>query len=67
MTVSSQVKQCLVTIKQAEATLEQLSVKTTNKQAEQAYKDAAELVSKTKDALQSQVAFLQREEPQYKQ
>lgn len=67
MTVGSQVKQCLATIKQIEASLEQLSVKTANKQAEQAYKDAAEIVNNTKKSLQSQVAFLHIEEPQYKQ
>lgn len=67
MTIGSQVRQCYATIKQIEATLQQLSVKTVDVQAKQAYQEASELIGKTKQQLQSQVTFIQIEENQYKQ
>lgn len=67
MTVGSEVKQCFATIKQIEATLQQLSLKTADQQAKQAYKEATELISNTKNELKNQIDFLQIKEPQYKQ
>lgn len=66
MTVGANVKSCYFTIKSAEATLEQLALKTTTKESEQAYLEAKRLLAEVKSDLKEQVLFLAREEPQYK-
>lgn len=66
MTVGSDVKGCYFTIKSAEATLEQLALKSTSPTSKQVYLEAQQLLSEVKSDLHEQVLFLAREEPQYK-
>lgn len=65
MTVGANVKGCYYAIKNAEATLEQLTLKTTHPDVINAYKDAQQILHEVKQSLHKQVMFLAREEPQY--
>ncbi|HLR68055.1 DUF1657 domain-containing protein [Virgibacillus alimentarius] len=66
MTVGSHVKGCFSSIKSAEASLEILANKTQSIEAQQAFKQAEQLMTEIKDDLQKQVVFLTQEEPTYK-
>lgn len=66
MTVGANVKGCYFAIKSAEATLDQLAIKTKSAESEKAFTEAKQLLSEVKDDLKKQVMFLAREEPQYK-
>lgn len=65
MTVGANVKGCYFAVKSAEATLEQLSLKTTCEESKQAFLEAKQLLTEVKEDLKEQVLFLSREEPQY--
>ncbi|RYG73992.1 DUF1657 domain-containing protein [Lentibacillus lipolyticus] len=66
MTVSSQVKGCYASLKNADATLETLAAKTQDQETEKAFREARNTVRTVKQDLEQQVIFLTREEPQYK-
>ncbi|WP_217585761.1 DUF1657 domain-containing protein [Lentibacillus saliphilus] len=66
MTVGSQVKSCLSSIKSAEASTRALAQKTRDKDAKDAYEQAATILSHVKDDIQKQVMMISNEEPQYK-
>lgn len=66
MTVGSDVKNCYFAIKSAEASLQILSAKTTNKDSKTAFQQAEKLISEIKTDLHKQVLFISREETQYK-
>ncbi len=66
MTVSSQVKQTLASLKGAQANLESFALATQNEQAKQMYTQAAQNTQSICDTLQQRVTQLENEEPQYK-
>ncbi|QQE75612.1 DUF1657 domain-containing protein [Brevibacillus composti] len=66
MTVASQVKQTLASLKGAQANLETFALNTQNKQAKQLYADAAKQTQAIVTNLQQRVTELENEEPQYK-
>ncbi len=66
MTVSSQVKQTLASLKGAQANLESFALSTQNKQAKQMYTQAAQTTQSVCSTLEQRVMQLEKEEPQYK-
>jgi len=66
MTVGSQVKQTLASLKGAQASLETFALSTQNKQAKQVYTQAAEQTQSIITNLEQRVTELENEEPQYK-
>lgn len=66
MTVSSQVKQTLASLKSAQASLEGFALNTQNKQAKQMYSKAAQSTQSVVDTILSRVNDLEQEEPTYK-
>lgn len=65
MTVDSQVKNSYFTVKQAEATMKQLHLKTDDKEAKHAFQSAEQLLALVKNDLQEQLIFLAKEETEY--
>ncbi|GED32239.1 DUF1657 domain-containing protein [Brevibacillus centrosporus] len=66
MTVASQVKQTLASLKGAQANLETFALNTQNQQAKQLYTQAAEQTKSILSSLEQRVTELENEEPQYK-
>lgn len=66
MTVGSSVKGCYFAIKSAQASFEQLALKTNVPEAKKAYEQAKHVLSEVESDLEKQVIFLANEEPQYK-
>ncbi|SFC93460.1 DUF1657 domain-containing protein [Clostridium uliginosum] len=66
MTVSSNVKQTLSTLKGAEATLRVYSLQERDKEARDIYAEAFKEISKIKTDLEKRVGTIEFEEPQYK-
>lgn len=65
MTVDSQVKTCYYTIKQAEATLHQLTVKTNDDERKHIFSTAEKILTSVNYDLKNQLIFLAKEEPEY--
>lgn len=66
MTVATQVKQTLASLKGAQANLESFALSTQNKQAKQLFTQAAQQTQTICDTLEQRVTQLENEEPQYK-
>ncbi|WP_342440090.1 DUF1657 domain-containing protein [Paenibacillus sp. FSL L8-0436] len=66
MTVSSQVKTCLSSLKSAQASLEQFALETQNQQAKTLFTSAAEQTQQIVQQVEGRVTELEQEEPQYK-
>ncbi|TCZ77059.1 DUF1657 domain-containing protein [Paenibacillus albiflavus] len=66
MTVASQVKTTLASLKSAQASLETFALGTQNKDAKQLFETAAQTTQGVVDQLSSRVQQLEQEEPQYK-
>ncbi len=66
VTVATQVKQTLASLKSAQANLETFALNTQNKAAKQAYTQAAQATQSIIDTLEQRVTELENEEPQYK-
>jgi len=66
MTVGAQVKGCFSSIKSAEASLNTLGNKVTDKEAKDAFEQTENIIAEIKDDMKNQVIRLTREEPQYK-
>lgn len=66
MTVASQVKTCLASLKSAQASLETFALSTQNQEAKQLFTEAAQTTQQVVDQVNSRVAELEKEEPQYK-
>ncbi|AHD04847.1 hypothetical protein ERIC2_c10150 [Paenibacillus larvae subsp. larvae DSM 25430] len=66
MTVASQVKVCLASLKSAQASLESFALNTQNQAAKQLFTEAAQTTQQVVDQVNSRVAELENEEPQYK-
>ncbi|WP_096201025.1 DUF1657 domain-containing protein [Bacillus sp. FJAT-45350] len=66
MTVASQVKQCVSTLKGIEATLNSMALKAENDQAQQVFRDTCLITRRVIGEVENRVGDLEREEPQYK-
>jgi len=66
MTVISNVKQTLATLKGSEATLRLYSLQERNEDAKAIYTEAFEEINKIKIDLEKRIGALELEEPQYK-
>ncbi len=65
MTVSSQIKQTLSSLKSAQASLESFALQTQSQQAKQLFSNAAEQTKTIISSLESRIQVLESEEPQY--
>jgi primosomal protein N'' len=66
MTVSSQVKTCLASLKSAQSSLEQFAINTQNQEAKALFQNAAQTTQTVVDEVSSRVTQLENEEPQYR-
>ncbi|GAB7388190.1 DUF1657 domain-containing protein [Bacillaceae bacterium] len=66
MTVSSQVKQALASLKSAQANFESFALETQNQAAKQLYTNAAQQTQAIINSLEPRVKQIEKEEPQYK-
>ena len=66
MTVGTDVKNCYLTIKSAEASLQALSLSSTSEEHKQVYEQTRKQLEAIQQELHDQVLFLARVEPQYK-
>ncbi|MGN7763912.1 MULTISPECIES: DUF1657 domain-containing protein [Paenibacillus] len=66
MTVASQVKTCVSSLKSAQASLEQFAMETQNKEAKTLFTNAAQQTQQIVNQVESRVTELENEEPQYK-
>lgn len=66
MTVASDVKTCLASLKSAQASLEQFALSTQNEDAKNLFTNAAQQTLQIVNQVQSRVQQLESEEPQYK-
>lgn len=67
MTVGTQVKQAISSLKGVQASFEQFALQTDNKQAKQMYANAAEQTKQVLTQVEPRIAEIEQEEPQYKQ
>ena len=66
MTVASQVKQCMYSLKGVQENLVSLSIKTLDEQAQKELYESANILKDVVNDLNKRVGFLEREEPQYR-
>lgn len=66
MTVGTQVKQALASLKSAQASFEQFALQTQNQSAKQMYANAANQTKSIVSSLESRVQQIEQEEPQFK-
>lgn len=66
MTVSTQVKQTIASLKSAQASLETFALETQDKSAKQLYSNAAQQMTTIINSLEPRVNQIEAEEPQYK-
>ncbi|ASA21386.1 DUF1657 domain-containing protein [Paenibacillus donghaensis] len=66
MTVASEVKTCLSSLKSAQASLEQFALGTQNEDAKNLFTQAAGQTQQIVEQVESRVAEIEKEEPQYK-
>lgn len=65
MTVATDVKTCLASLKSAQASLEQFALSTQNQEAKQMFTNAAQQTQLIVDQISGRVQQLELEEPQY--
>ncbi|MGG1314540.1 MULTISPECIES: DUF1657 domain-containing protein [Cohnella] len=66
MTIASQVKTCLASLKSAQASLEQFALGTQNQEAKTLFTNAAAQTQQIVQQVETRVQQLENEEPQYK-
>ncbi|MNI33660.1 hypothetical protein D3C73_876200 [compost metagenome] len=66
MTVASDVKTCLASLKSAQASLETFALSTQNQEAKSLFENAAKSTQQVVDQVSNRVQQLESEEPQYK-
>jgi hypothetical protein len=66
VTVASQVKTCVASLKSAQASLEQFALETQNQEAKTLFTNCAGQTDQILQQLESRVQQLENEEPQYK-
>lgn len=67
MTVGTQVKQALASLKSAQASFETFALATDNQKAQKLYQDAAQQTQSVLDSLEPRLQEILAEEPQYNQ
>lgn len=66
MTVASQVKTCVASLKSAQASLEQFAMETQNEEAKTLFTNAAEQTQQIVQQVEGRVTELEKEELQYR-
>lgn len=66
MTIASNMKQCLSTVKNIEAELSSLALNSSDEEAKRIFHETMLLMGETKNDLQNRVYEIERAEPQYK-
>jgi hypothetical protein len=66
VTVASDVKTCLASLKSAQASLEQFALSTENQEAKTVFANCAKTTQQVVDQISARVQQLENEEPQYK-
>ncbi|MBP7330922.1 MAG: hypothetical protein BWY65_00996 [Firmicutes bacterium ADurb.Bin373] len=66
MTVSTQLKQTVASLKSAQGNLEAFALQTQNEQAKQLFTNSAQQTKAIVDSLEQRVSQIEGEEPQYK-
>ncbi|MCR6546268.1 DUF1657 domain-containing protein [Dehalobacterium formicoaceticum] len=66
MTVSSDVKTCLASLKGAQASLEQFALSTQNQEAKTIFEYAAQTTQQVIHQVEGRVQQIEQQEPQYK-
>jgi len=66
MTVATQVKTCLASLKSAQSSLEQFALNTQNKEAKTMFENASKTTQQIVDQVNTRIGQLENEEPQYK-
>ena len=66
MTVASDLKTCLASLKSAQASLEQFALSTQNQEAKSLFENATQSTQQIVNQLSSRVQQIEQEEPQYK-
>lgn len=66
MTVASQVKTCVASLKSAQASLETFALNTQNQEAKSLFEDAAKTTAQVVQQVEWRVQQMENEEPQYK-
>ncbi|WP_274649418.1 DUF1657 domain-containing protein [Paenibacillus humicola] len=66
MTIATQVKTCLASLKSAQANLEQFALGTQNQEAKTLFTNCAQQTEQIVQQVESRVQQLENEEPQYK-
>ncbi|MCY9665728.1 DUF1657 domain-containing protein [Paenibacillus alginolyticus] len=66
MTVASQVKTCVASLKSAQASLEQFALEAQNQEAKSLFTNASQQTQQILQQVESRVQQLENEEPQYK-
>ena len=67
MTVPAKVKQCIASLKSANASLETFALDTENRAVKQLFQSAASQTRSITDSLESRLREIESQEPQYKQ
>jgi len=66
VTISSDVKTCLASLKSAQASLEQFALGTQNKEAKSLFENAAKSTHQIVEQVESRVQQIEQQEPQFK-
>ncbi|MDG5786102.1 DUF1657 domain-containing protein [Evansella sp. AB-P1] len=66
MTVASQVKQCVASLKNIEATLNSLAIRSEDKEASEVFRETCQTTRRVLTDLETRVKEMEFEEPQYK-
>ncbi len=66
MTVASDVKTCVASLKSAQASLETFALATQNQEAKSVFTQAAQTTQQVVDQISQRVQEIENEEPQYK-
>lgn len=66
MTISTDVKTCLASLKSAQASLEQFALGTQNQEAKQLFENSAKTTQQVVQQVESRVSQIENQEPQYK-
>jgi cell division protein ZapA (FtsZ GTPase activity inhibitor) len=66
MTIASNVKTCLASLKGAQASLEQFALGTQNQEAKSLFENAAKTTQQVVQQVESRIQQIEQQEPQYK-
>jgi hypothetical protein len=65
MTVATQVKTCLASLKSAQSSLEQFALNTQNQEAKSMFESASQATQSIIDSVDTRIGQMESEEPQY--